>query len=136
MYMRVWSKSTHWFRRKSADKKVCGRRRDRQQKQYAPPPPTPHTPLWLGAGHNLALVDPVGSEKMFEEFGRRQRRACLYDKLTNQCIKRLARIIRSKICRIKMTYSFEDAVPKEDIQIERDFTSLFLCSRLVTQTGF
>ena len=80
----------------------------------------------------MALVDPVVSEKMFEESGRRQRRACLYDKLTNQYIKRSARTIRSKICRIKI----EDAVPKEDNQIERDFTGLFLYSRPVTQTGF
>ena len=77
-----------------------------------------------GAGeHNLALTDPVVSEKMFEECGRRHRRACLDDKLTNQYIKRSARIIRSKICRIKMTYTFEDAV-KEDNQIECDFTGL------------
>ena len=74
-----------------------------------------------GGGHNLALTDPVVSEKMFEECGQRHRRACLYDKLTNQYIKRLARIIRSKICCIKMTYTFEDAV-KEDNQIEHDFT--------------
>ena len=58
--------------------------------------------------HNLALIDPVVSEKMFEECARRHRRAYLYDKLTNQYIKRSARIIRSKICRIKMTYTFED----------------------------
>ena len=45
-----------------------------------------------GRGYNLALIDPVVSEKMFEECGRR---ACLYDKLTNQYIKRSARIIRS-----------------------------------------
>ena len=63
-------------------------------------------------GHNWALIDPVVSEKMFEECGRRHRRACLYDKLTNQYIKCSARIIRSKICRIKMTYTFEDAAKK------------------------
>ena len=34
-----------------------------------------------------------------------------------------------------MTYTFEDAV-KEDNQIERDFTGLFLCSRPVTQKRF
>ena len=76
-------------------------------------------PFGLG-GHDLALIDPVVSE-MFEKCGRRQRRACLYDTLTNQYIKRSARIIRSHICCIKMTYTFEDAVPKEDNQIERDF---------------
>ena len=88
--------------------------------------------MCVGGAHNLALIDPVVSEKIFEECGRRHRQACLYDKLTNQYIKRSARIIRSKICRIKMTYTFEDAV-KEDNQIERDFTGLFLCSRPVTQ---
>ena len=98
---------------------------------FAPPP----TPLRLVEGHNSALVDPVCSEMMFEKCGRRQRRACLYDKFTNQYIKHSARIIRSKICRIKMTYTFEDAVPKEDNQIECDFTRVFLCSRPVTQTG-
>ena len=35
-----------------------------------------------------------------------------------------------------MTYTFEDAVPKEDNQIEPDFTGLFLCSRPITQSGF
>ena len=85
----------------------------------------------MGGGHNLALIDLVVSEKMFEECGRRHRWACLYDKLTNEYIKRLARIIRSKICQIKMTYTFEDAV-KEN-QIERNFKGLFLCSRPVTQ---
>ena len=74
-------------------------------------PPLP--PFFLGGGgHNLALIDPVVSEKMFEVCGRRHRRACLYDKLTKQYLKRSARIIRSKICRIKMTYTFEDAVKK------------------------
>ena len=87
---------------------------------------------FVGGGHNLALTDPVVSEKMFEACGRRHRRACLYDKLTNQYIKRSARIIRSKICCIKMTYTFEYAV-KEDNQIERNFTGLFLCSRPATQ---
>ena len=99
--------------------------------------------LWGGGGggggggkvHNLALIDPEVSEKMFEECGRRHRRACLHDKLTNQYIKRSALIIRSKICRIKMIYTFEAAV-KEDNQIERDFTGLFLCSRPVTQKRF
>ena len=83
----------------------------------------------------MALIDPVVSEKMFKECGRRHRRACLYDKLTNQYIKRLARIIRSKICRIEMTYTFEDAV-KEDNQVERDYTGLFLFSKPFTQKDF
>ena len=91
--------------------------------------------VWGAGEHNLALTDPVVSEKMFEECGRRHRRACLDDKLTNQYIKRSARIIRSKICRIKMTYTFEDAV-KEDNQIECDFTGLLFCSRPVTQKRF
>ena len=43
--------------------------------------------FWGGGGLNLALIDPVVSEKMFEECGRRHRRACLNDKLTNQYIK-------------------------------------------------
>ena len=96
--MPVWSKSYHWFGRKSADKKLCGRRRDPHQKQYAPP-----LPFGWG-GHKLAFMDPVVSEKMLEECGRRQRRACLYDMLTNQYIKRSSHIIRSKICRNKLTY--------------------------------
>ena len=123
---------------------MCLRRQDPHQKHYALTPP----PFFFffffflvcmewggGRGHNLALIDPVVSEKMFEECGRRHWRACLYDKLTNQYIKCSACIIRSKICRFKMTYTFEDAV-KEDNQIERDFTGLFLCSRPVTQKRF
>ena len=104
--MPVWSNSTNWFRRKSADKKLCRRRQDPHQKHYAP------TPLcfvflllffFLGGdgGHNLALIDPLVSEKLFEECGRRHRRACLYDKLTNQYIKRSARIIRTKFIVLK-----------------------------------
>ena len=37
----VWSNSTNWFRRKSADKKLCRRRQDPHQKHYAPPPRSP-----------------------------------------------------------------------------------------------
>ena len=68
----------------------------------APKALCPHSPLFFcffvcfffgGGGNNLALIDPVVSEKMFEECERRHRRACLYDKLTNQYIKRSARII-------------------------------------------
>ena len=114
-----WSNSTHWFRRKSADKKLCRRRQDPHQKYYGPAPPPPSFFFW--GGHNLALIDPVVSEKKFEEYERRHRRACLYDKLTNQYIKRSARIIRSKMFRIKMTYTFEDAV-KKDNKNEPDFT--------------
>ena len=107
--MPIWSNSTHWFRRKSADKKLCRCRQDPHQKHYAPTLP----PLFCGGGgHNLSFIDPVVSEKMFEECGRRHRRACLYDKLTSQYIKRSARTIRPKICRIKMTYTFEDAASK------------------------
>ena len=84
-------------------------------------------------GHNLALTDSVISEKMFEECGRRQRQACLYLKLTNQYIKLSARLIRSKIRRIKMTYTFKDDVPTED---NHQLHSLFRCSIPVTQTGF
>ena len=127
--MPVWSNSTYWFRTKTADKKLCRRWQDPHQKHYAPTSPPPFffcfVCFFFGVGvHNLALTDPVVSEKMFEECGRRHRRACLYDKLTNQYIKRSARIIRSKICRIKMTYTFEDTV-KEDNQIKRDFTAYF-----------
>ena len=39
--------------------------------------------FFLGGAHNLALIDLVVSEKMFEECGQRHRRACLYHKLTN-----------------------------------------------------
>ena len=83
----------------------------------------------------MALIDQVASEKMFKECRQRHRRACLYDKLTNQYIKRSARIIRSKIGRIKMAYTLKNVV-KEDTQIERDFTGLYLCSRPVTQKKF
>ena len=36
--VQVWSKSIHWFRRQSADKRLRRRRRDPHQKQYVPPP--------------------------------------------------------------------------------------------------
>ena len=41
--VQVWSKSTHWFRRQSADNKLRGHRRDPHRKQYVPshPPPPP-----------------------------------------------------------------------------------------------
>ena len=133
--MPLWSNSAHWFRRKSADKELCRRRRDSTKSTMSPLPFVFFCFfffLW-GRGHNLALIYLVVSE-VFEECGRRHRQACLYDKLTNQYIKRSAHIIMSKISRIKMTYTFEDAV-KEN-QIERNFTGLFLCSRPVTQKDF
>ena len=54
VYVQVWSKSTYWFRRQNADKKLSGCRRDPHQKQYVPPPlrgaivNTNH--YWLSAG--------------------------------------------------------------------------------------
>ena len=46
MSVQVWSKSTHWFRRQSVDKKLrrCRRWKNPHQKQYVP------LHLWLGGG--------------------------------------------------------------------------------------
>ena len=127
--MPVWSNSTHWFRRKSADKKLCTRRHDPLQKHYVP---TSLFFIFFFFGGGIIWL------WLTQWFLRR----CL--KSVDDAIdepaytiihKTFGCIIRLKICRIKMTYTFEDAV-KEDNQIERDFTGLFLCSRPVTQKRF
>ena len=92
----VWSNSTLVSEERVQTRSYAGADRIRTKSTM---PPLPFC-FWRGWGvgvHKLALIDPVVSEKIFEECGRRHRRACLYDKLTNQYIKHSARIMRSKI---------------------------------------
>ena len=67
---------------------------------------------------------------MFEECRRRQWRACLNAKFTNQYIKHSARKIRSRFVEYFQRFCTQRR------QSNRTRLQSFLCSRPVTQTGF
>ena len=70
--VQVWSQSTHWFRRQSADNKQCRRQRDLHQKQYVP------HPLRLG-GHKdreLEGYSSVFSPVIYANFGSLRNTLC------------------------------------------------------------